>query len=90
MVPSSLRVWAWVAVFRDPHLCMWSYQILSVVITYHIVHCVSFVNILFSFYRLKFFQRKAHFKQVCVQPSSTTNIASDCLGPTLCTIKVFY
>ncbi len=43
MVPSSLRVWAWVAVFHGPHLCMLSYQILSVVITYRIVHCVSFV-----------------------------------------------
>ncbi len=31
---------------------------------------------------------KAPFKQVRVQPSSTTNLASDCLGATLCIIKI--
>ncbi len=37
---------------------------------------------------LAFPKIKALFKQVRVQPSSTTNLASDCLGATLCIINI--
>ena len=38
---------------------------------------------------LDFPKIKGLFKQVRVQPSSTTNLASDCLGATLCIINEF-
>ncbi len=78
--------------FFCSHLCMRSCQFYlkqnSVVITYCIILYVSFIK---DFIELPpaFPKIKTLFQNFRVQPSSTANLTSDCLGVTLCIVNKF-